>query len=156
MFILFFFFNDTATTEIYTLSLHDALPICLFTQLAQRRLHRRFAGLDVPVHRLPRPRRAPPRRASQHQYLESRPARTQQVGIDEVDSNVGQVAPQRRRPSTASNRADSARARNGLVRKSSAPSSNTRTSLSSSLFAVSTMTGMSAVAGRERRGDSMP
>src|SRR3712207_8021253 len=25
-----FFFNDTATTEIYTLSLHDALPICLF------------------------------------------------------------------------------------------------------------------------------
>src|SRR5258707_7226503 len=26
---VFFFFNDTATTEIYTLSLHDALPICL-------------------------------------------------------------------------------------------------------------------------------
>src|SRR2546429_3057160 len=25
---LVFFFNDTATTEIYTLSLHDALPIC--------------------------------------------------------------------------------------------------------------------------------
>jgi len=25
----FFFFNDTATTEIYTLSLHDALPIYL-------------------------------------------------------------------------------------------------------------------------------
>src|SRR3712207_8226599 len=29
MTILFFFFNDTATTEIYTLSLHDALPIFL-------------------------------------------------------------------------------------------------------------------------------
>src|SRR5256885_7235965 len=26
-FVFFFFFNDTATTEIYTLSLHDALPI---------------------------------------------------------------------------------------------------------------------------------
>src|SRR6266576_7082762 len=26
---LVFFFNDTATTEIYTLSLHDALPICV-------------------------------------------------------------------------------------------------------------------------------
>src|SRR5688572_31746757 len=26
-FLVFFFFNDTATTEIYTLSLHDALPI---------------------------------------------------------------------------------------------------------------------------------
>src|SRR3712207_8358986 len=25
---IFFFFNDTATTEIYTLPLHDALPIC--------------------------------------------------------------------------------------------------------------------------------
>src|SRR5258707_3481120 len=28
-FFFFFFFNDTATTEIYTLSLHDALPICI-------------------------------------------------------------------------------------------------------------------------------
>src|SRR5471032_3429444 len=28
LFSCFFFFNDTATTEIYTLSLHDALPIC--------------------------------------------------------------------------------------------------------------------------------
>src|SRR5471032_357340 len=27
LFTLYFFFNDTATTEIYTLSLHDALPI---------------------------------------------------------------------------------------------------------------------------------
>src|SRR3712207_8283924 len=27
LFVYFFFFNDTATTEIYTLSLHDALPI---------------------------------------------------------------------------------------------------------------------------------
>ena len=27
--VFFFFFNDTATTEIYTLSLHDALPISL-------------------------------------------------------------------------------------------------------------------------------
>ena len=30
VFLYFFFFNDTATTEIYTLSLHDALPIYLF------------------------------------------------------------------------------------------------------------------------------
>src|SRR2546421_12862509 len=34
-FFFFFFFNDTATTEIYTLSLHDALPI-----LASRSGHR--------------------------------------------------------------------------------------------------------------------
>src|SRR2546422_10637123 len=32
----FFFFNDTATTEIYTLSLHDALPICVAGQDASR------------------------------------------------------------------------------------------------------------------------
>ena len=29
--VVFFFFNDTATTEIYTLSLHDALPISFLT-----------------------------------------------------------------------------------------------------------------------------
>src|SRR5688572_33145206 len=35
--LFFFFFNDTATTEIYTLSLHDALPIS-FTPLRYRAL----------------------------------------------------------------------------------------------------------------------
>src|SRR2546430_7437070 len=33
----FFFFNDTATTEIYTLSLHDALPISLNCSLWRER-----------------------------------------------------------------------------------------------------------------------
>src|SRR3712207_7008364 len=46
--LFFFFFNDTATTEIYTLSLHDALPIlpslpdapapCLIRPILERRL----------------------------------------------------------------------------------------------------------------------
>src|SRR2546425_13085726 len=36
MFLTFFFFNDTATTEIYTLSLHGALPICV---RAQRKIY---------------------------------------------------------------------------------------------------------------------
>src|SRR2546426_2313976 len=42
--LLFFFFNDTATTEIYTLSLHDALPICRPARARARtpdRRHRR-------------------------------------------------------------------------------------------------------------------
>src|SRR3989441_12224008 len=45
---LFFFFNDTATTEIYTLSLHDALPICgsLLHALALPALP--FVRLDEP------------------------------------------------------------------------------------------------------------
>src|ERR1039457_6052940 len=39
---LFFFFNDTAFTEIYTLSLHDALPICSRVRPgARRRAHDR-------------------------------------------------------------------------------------------------------------------
>src|SRR6266540_7154180 len=37
-FVSFFFFNDTATTEIYTLSLHDALPISLHGLLRLARL----------------------------------------------------------------------------------------------------------------------
>src|SRR5439155_23651293 len=37
----FFFFNDTATTEIYTLSLHDALPI---SRRARRAFRRRRTG----------------------------------------------------------------------------------------------------------------
>src|SRR2546430_10669159 len=32
IYYLFFFFNDTATTEIYTLSLHDALPISIWRE----------------------------------------------------------------------------------------------------------------------------
>src|SRR6266540_444075 len=47
----FFFFNDTATTEIYTLSLHDALPIqeqvhCLFEYDTDTHV-----GLDLPPYR---------------------------------------------------------------------------------------------------------
>src|SRR5438132_13946255 len=40
-----FFFNDTATTEIYTLSLHDALPIC--NSWRPRKYHGALAGLGV-------------------------------------------------------------------------------------------------------------
>src|SRR2546422_5471540 len=39
--VFFFFFNDTATTEIYTLSLHDALPIssrCLWKHVVPARV----------------------------------------------------------------------------------------------------------------------
>src|SRR5260221_12217197 len=40
---IFFFFNDTATTEIYTLSLHDALPISLAWYEAAETCKRRTA-----------------------------------------------------------------------------------------------------------------
>src|SRR2546427_10321673 len=41
----FFFFNDTATTEIYTLSLHDALPISRSAYRLSPRRDRRRAGI---------------------------------------------------------------------------------------------------------------
>src|SRR6266550_5493504 len=56
LFIFFFFFNDTATTEIYTLSLHDALPI---SSHAPHRLRGRSRG-DAPTvgeHDVPRAER---------------------------------------------------------------------------------------------------
>src|SRR5260221_5083102 len=40
--LFFFFFNDTATTEIYTLSLHDALPISAVREVVMRTL----GGMD--------------------------------------------------------------------------------------------------------------
>src|SRR3990167_7206849 len=43
----FFFFNDTATTEIYTLSLHDALPICSFNRLLFLLHHQLFPGSGI-------------------------------------------------------------------------------------------------------------
>src|SRR5438445_11983061 len=53
-FVFFFFFNDTATTEIYTLSLHDALPIFkwletnnLFNNLIQRNQSAAFSSGKV-------------------------------------------------------------------------------------------------------------
>src|SRR3712207_7986531 len=57
--VLVFFFNDTATTEIYTLSLHDALPICGLVEFRlyrapkhERRLARSGAFLADELRRL--------------------------------------------------------------------------------------------------------
>ena len=44
---VFFFFNDTATTEIYTLSLHDALPIWPDAGYRVRSFHNRPSGRVV-------------------------------------------------------------------------------------------------------------
>src|SRR2546426_7366061 len=76
-----FFFNDTATTEIYTLSLHDALPIWPLPhqppqlQLRQRAEHVRRAGLgrrDERVHVLRLRRHATPERQLQSAQIDGR------------------------------------------------------------------------------------
>src|SRR3712207_7213631 len=66
---LFFFFNDTATTEIYTLSLHDALPICAARagQAQGRALDQEAVGVEAVQRgergdRRPRPGRDPRQR----------------------------------------------------------------------------------------------
>src|SRR5256886_6834846 len=53
----FFFFNDTATTEIYTLSLHDALPICRMPRRPRVRLLGAGAARSRPERTRPRQRR---------------------------------------------------------------------------------------------------
>src|SRR5256885_11488685 len=57
-FFILFFFNDTATTEIYTLSLHDALPISTTTQSKQTEYSTR-TGLQG-RRACPEPQRKPP------------------------------------------------------------------------------------------------
>src|SRR3712207_7236691 len=47
--IFFFFFNDTATTEIYTLSLHDALPISASTNTTRGWKPRSFSDRIAPA-----------------------------------------------------------------------------------------------------------
>src|SRR5688572_31637984 len=64
--LLFFFFTDTAPTEIYTLSLHDALPICCQMRGARRNTlpHRTHLRRHVP--------RPPDRDASRSHVSEDR------------------------------------------------------------------------------------
>src|SRR2546425_3777383 len=61
---LFFFFNDTATTEIYTLSLHDALPISRRTAPSRRR-RPRSSRLRRSASSRP-PRNTSPSRSEEH------------------------------------------------------------------------------------------
>ena len=73
---IFFFFNDTATTEIYTLSLHDALPISLsrhiltYREVAEKR---RETGDDQPLDQI---------------YSTPPPAKTAAQGTDDVEHEV--------------------------------------------------------------------
>src|SRR2546425_8600938 len=75
----FFFFNDTATTEIYTLSLHDALPICgssetrAFSVALRPRL--RLGGRNTPCHWPPCSGKRSPRRCAHGLCREPRAVR---------------------------------------------------------------------------------
>src|SRR5690348_18072704 len=60
----FFFFNDTATTEIYTLSLHDALPICRRARRRERSARR--DARRVAARGRPRAQVVPAARSEEH------------------------------------------------------------------------------------------
>src|SRR2546422_7069669 len=65
----FFFFNDTATTEIYTLSLHDALPIYVDALLQREKSALRPAVGDAEDHGVEQPDRKSTRLNSSHGYI---------------------------------------------------------------------------------------
>src|SRR5258705_3026734 len=76
--MIFFFFNDTATTEIYTLSLHDALPIsCVPGEQHVAELHRRARGAKLPLAPKRRPGRVWPALEREGQFPTPR-ARSEQ------------------------------------------------------------------------------
>src|SRR6266496_6643232 len=52
-YFFFFFFNDTATTEIYTLSLHDALPISGAATVPITALWLAGIAIEIPTHLAP-------------------------------------------------------------------------------------------------------
>src|SRR5204863_8672663 len=77
-FYFFFFFNDTATTEIYTLSLHDALPISVSDRPSFLRA-RSLPQTNWPSILLPRPRQDRQR---------ARPARARSLRSEEHTSEL--------------------------------------------------------------------
>src|SRR2546426_1655930 len=63
----FFFFNDTATTEIYTLSLHDALPIYSYSFTTVTRTSGRTSGwILIPTLYSPSSRIGTAKRSEEH------------------------------------------------------------------------------------------
>src|SRR5256885_10666661 len=69
----FFFFNDTATTEIYTLSLHDALPIC--PRKPRKRRRARTANQPMPISLRCRPAREAIRKPPHQRKFSPSPSR---------------------------------------------------------------------------------
>src|SRR3712207_8912244 len=91
---IFFFFNDTATTEIYTLSLHDALPISI-------RLYEKLGFQRVPVFALktksPLNEKLyvgppPDEKLNPYAMIIINEARRRGIGVEVVDAEAGYFA----------------------------------------------------------------
>src|SRR5256885_16340141 len=92
-----FFFNDTATTEIYPLSLHDALPICLAGRVAEQPAHALVGTVEhLPVHPLVVHGQA--QGAAHPDVLQHRPAHVEHIALESrwqlvVELALDQLAP---------------------------------------------------------------
>src|SRR5215467_8023727 len=96
IFFFFFFFNDTATTEIYTLSLHDALPIprpgsptCSPASPRSRRPGCTSCCPGIGRRRIlrPQPQRRPPNQASSLAASKDTPAHSPRYSPDAYDTS---------------------------------------------------------------------
>src|SRR3712207_2006069 len=96
--IYFFFFNDTATTEIYTLSLHDALPIWVAgpgQRVREGRTRRGRGGGPRTLPGRPRRRRGKRLRAPRQRAHQSRTQGRSTRRLREGDRPVRKARPQR-------------------------------------------------------------
>src|SRR5690554_7275631 len=94
MTVLFFFFNDTATTEIYTLSLHDALPISFFNPMksslsgrSQASVRHKIAG-SARFSDLSLKRQNSPRSEEHTSELQSRPHLVCRLLLEKKKNNI--------------------------------------------------------------------
>src|SRR6266480_539864 len=83
--VFFFFFNDTATTEIYTLSLHDALPISPQWPTSKRRLESQPLQGQSPAGTVPLDL---PSAAAEHGHLAAVGGQTRHLHVVAADHEV--------------------------------------------------------------------
>src|SRR5258707_8941247 len=99
-FFFFFFFNDTATTEIYTLSLHDALPILHEVEENFRVRQPVFENFKRPgvaddFGKLSEPDELPPRKRAEpeHRTIERGQQQDMEITVGDVGTLVGKHRP---------------------------------------------------------------
>src|SRR3989441_3913154 len=90
-FFFFFFFNDTATTEIYTLSLHDALPICLCPATPRRTRNGSGRSTRAAARVRASPPRAPPRSEEHTSELQSLAYLVCRLLLEKKKKNISQL-----------------------------------------------------------------
>src|SRR3712207_6949994 len=89
--MIVFFFNDTATTEIYTLSLHDALPICPASARAPARWRGSWPGPSPRTSATPKFAAAPGSRSRPERRLTSRKPGTYSGGTLRSEEHTSEL-----------------------------------------------------------------